>query len=80
MEYECYDLDLNFKLFHGDNPKLFETNDLGEACGFVYDRWKKTGIACAVYQPRTQGYREVYQPKKTDGQPRGKDGRFGRRS
>ena len=60
MEYQCVDLDPNFKLFHGDNKPLLETNCLAEACGFVYNRFKELGIECAVFQPRTQGYREIY--------------------
>lgn len=60
MEYQCVDLDPNFKLFHGENPALMETDRLDEACFFVYNRFKETGIECAVYQPRAKGYREIY--------------------
>ena len=76
MEYECYDLDLDYNLHHGDNPKLMETNRLDEACAFVYQRWNTTGIPCAVYQPRIQSYREIYKPRPHDRVGRAKNGRF----
>lgn len=60
MEYQCVDLDPAFTLSHGDSKPLLETNDLAEACSFVYSRFKDTGTACAVFQPRAQGYREIY--------------------
>ena len=60
-EYVCVDLDPSFKLSHGDNQPLLETDDLAEACFFVYNRFKELGIECAVYQQRTDGYREIYQ-------------------
>ena len=77
MEYECYDLDPQFKLHHGDNPVLLKTDDLAEAGSFVYQRFKTTGTECAVYQPRSQGYREIYQ-HKTYHSKRDHAGRFTR--
>lgn len=79
MEYQCYDLDPNFKLFHGDNPVLLETDCLAEACTFVYNRYRELNIECVVYQPRTKGYREIYKHQTTHSK-RGSDGRFVKKS
>jgi hypothetical protein len=80
MEYQCFDLDPRYKLAHADDaPVLLETDCLAEACTFVYNRFKETGIECAVWQPRSKGYREVYQ-HKTYHSKRGPNGRFVKKS
>jgi hypothetical protein len=79
-EYQCFYLDPSMKLGHADDAEvLFETNDLGEACYFVYNRYLAEGKAIAVYQPRSKGYREIYRKRPHDGQPRGKNGKFQKR-
>ena len=78
MEYQCVDLDPAFKLSHGDNKPLLETDCLAEAGSFVYRRFRELGIECAVFQPRAQGYREIYQHTNRHTK-RGADGRFVKR-
>lgn len=79
-EYQCFYLDPRFKLAHDESATpLLETNCLAEACGFVYDLYQREGRAVAVYQPRTQGYREIYRKRPHDGQPR-INGRFASRT
>lgn len=60
MKYECFDLDPALKLDHGNNELLFATDDLAEACAFVYKRFSDLGVECAVLQPSTGMYREIY--------------------
>jgi hypothetical protein len=57
--FQCFDLDINLVLFH-QGECLFETDDLAQACVFIYNRFHSTGIECAVWQERTQTYRQVY--------------------
>ena len=54
---------------------MLATDDLAEACGFVYNHFKATGVECAVYQERSAGYREIYQ-HKTYHDKRDRAGRF----
>ncbi len=64
MEYQCFYLNPDYKLAHDDDAEvLFETDNLGEACTFVYNKFKQEKRDIAVYQPRTEGYREHYQNK-----------------
>jgi len=74
-EYQCFDLDPALKLGHGDNPVLLETDDLAEACGFIYKRHKETGKETAVWQPRQRVYRDHYLITNRHS-TRGADGRF----
>ena len=58
MEYQCFYLNPEYKLGHDDDAKvLFESNNLGEACSFVYNKFKQEKRDIAVYQPRTGNYR-----------------------
>lgn len=62
MEYQCFYLNPDYKLAHDDDAEvLFESNNLAEACSFVYDDWKLNKRDIAVYQPRNQCYRDIYQ-------------------
>lgn len=71
-EYQCFYLDPRYKLAHADDAEvLLETDDLAEACTFIYRKFKEEGKDIAVWQPRTQGYRGHYQQLKRD-----KKGRF----
>jgi hypothetical protein len=71
MEYQCFYLNPDFKLAHDDDAEvLFETDNLAEACTFVYNLFKQEKRDIAVYQPRSQGYREYYQNKLRDSKGR----------
>ena len=75
MEYQCFYLNPEYKLAHDDDAEvLFETDNLGEAGAFVYNKFLQEKRDIAVYQPRSQGYREIYQNKA-----RGSKGRFEKR-
>lgn len=64
MEYQCFYLNPESKLAHDDDAEvLFESNNLAECCSFVYNKFKTEKRDIAVYQPRSQGYRELYQNK-----------------
>jgi hypothetical protein len=66
-EYVCVYLDPECKLYHADDAEiLFQTDNLGEACTFVYNLFKQEKRDIAVYQERSQGYREVYKNKTRD--------------
>ena len=67
MEYQCYYLNPEYKLAHDDDAEvLFESNNLGEACTFVYNQFKLEKRDIAVYQPRIGTYRDIYQNKFRD--------------
>lgn len=71
MEYQCFYLSENYKLAHEDDAEvLFESDNLGECCGFVYNKFKVEGKDIAVYQSRTQGYREIYRKPARDAKGR----------
>ena len=71
MEYQCFYLNPEFKCAHDDDAELlFETDNLALACTFVYNKFKQEKRDIAVYQPRTQGYRELYQNKVRDSKGR----------
>jgi hypothetical protein len=73
-EYVCVYLDPNCKLNHEEDAEiLFATDNLGEACTFVYNKFKQEKRDIAVWQERSQGYREVY---KADAKPRDAKGRY----
>ena len=57
FEYEVYELDDRFRLWHNEKPLLLATNDLGEACSFMsaYNKSKRKPVC--IYQPRTDHYR-----------------------
>ena len=70
-EYQCFYLNPEFKLAHDDDaPVLFQTDDLAEACVFVYNLFKLEGKDVAVWQPRHGHYREIYQQKARDSKGR----------
>jgi hypothetical protein len=67
MEYQCFYLDPTMQLAHADDAvPLMETDNLGEACTFVYKDWNINHRDIAVYQPRSQGYREIYRNPARD--------------
>ena len=68
MEYQCFYLNPEYKLAHDDDAEvLFETDDLAEACYFVYNKFLQEKRDIAVYQPRTGDYRELYRNKRRNG-------------
>ena len=65
MQYQCFYLNPEYKLAHNDDAEvLFESDNLGECCRFVYDDFKKNKKDIAVYQASSGNYREVYQNKR----------------
>ena len=71
MEYQCFYLNPEYKLAHDDDAELlFESDCLAEAGSFVYNRFKIEKRDIAVYQPRSKGYREIYQNKRRDAKGR----------
>jgi len=71
MEYQCFYLNPEYKLAHDDDAEvLFESDNLGEACTFVYNLFRLEKRDIAVYQPRTEGYRSHYQNKVRDSKGR----------
>lgn len=68
MEYQCFHLSEKYKLAHEDDaPVLFETDNLAEACTYVYHRWLEEKRDIAVWQARHGGaYREIYRHKARD--------------
>lgn len=70
--YQCFYLSPNFKLAHEDDAEvLFESDNLGECCNFIYLKFNIEGKDIAVYQPRIQSYRDYYRKPARD-----KEGRF----
>jgi hypothetical protein len=68
MEYQCFYLDPTKQLAHDEtNIPLYESNSLPECCGFVYALWNKEHADVAVYQPRTNSYREIYRNPARNG-------------
>jgi len=60
-EYQCVYLDSRYTLWHDEHePILFETDDLSEAIGYVYERFMKEHKSIAVWQPSAKHYREHY--------------------
>lgn len=71
MEYQCFYLSPNYKLAHEDDAEvLFETDNLGHACSFVYNKFNEEGKDIAVYQPRLESYREYYRNPARDNKGR----------
>jgi hypothetical protein len=71
MQYQCFYLSENYKLAHEDGAEvLFETDNLGEACGFIHSKYREEGRDIAVYQPRLQGYRDYYRKPARDAKGR----------
>jgi hypothetical protein len=60
-EYQCVLLSPEHKLFHLPQTPLFESDCLAEACFFVSQYFKEHGVEVAVWQDRSQGYRDYYQ-------------------
>ena len=70
-EYQCFYLNPAMRLAHDDDAEvLFQTDNLGEACCFVYEKFKAEGRDIAVYQPRSNGYREIYRKPARDSKGR----------
>lgn len=64
MEYQCFYLNPEMKLGHDDDAEvLFESDSLGECCKFVYEDFKLNKKDIVVYQPRSNGYCEIYRNK-----------------
>ncbi len=60
MEYQCFYLSDNYKLAHEDDAEvLFESDNLGDCMTFVCNKFEAEGKDIAVYQPRTDGYRQI---------------------
>ena len=78
-EYQVFRLDPNTKMSHIEGAPLLETNDQSEAHSFIYDAFKNEGLELCIFQPRNQGYVGYYRKMPHDGQPRAKNGRFGKR-
>ena len=71
MEYQCFYLNPEYKMAHDDDAVvLFESNDLGEACTFIYAKFLLEKRDIAVYHPRSDGYRELYRNKARDAKGR----------
>lgn len=71
MEYQCFYLSPNYQLSHENDAEiLFESDNLAEAGDFIYRKWLEEKRDIAVYQPRTEGYREIYRNPSRD--PKGK--------
>ena len=71
MEYQCFYLNPKCKLAHDDDAEvLFETDNLGQACSFVYRDWQANQKDIAVWQERTQGYRDYYRHPARDSKGR----------
>lgn len=72
MEYQCVYLNPVYHTAHdSDAVILFESDNLAECCTFVYNDFKQNKKDIAVWQERSQAYREIYQNKKRD-----KSGKF----
>lgn len=70
-EYQCFYLNPEFNLAHDEDAEvLFETDNLAEACTFIYRKFQVEKKDIAVWQSRTQGYRDYYQTKKRDAKGR----------
>lgn len=70
-EYVCVYLNPEYKLCHDDDAEiLLATDNLAEACGFIYNKFKEEKKDIAIYQERTQGYRGCYQNKARDSKGR----------
>ena len=71
MEYQCVYLNPEYKLRHDDDAVLlFESDSLAYACTFVSRLFATEGRDVAVWQPRHQNYREVYQKPCRDAKGR----------
>ena len=67
MEYQCVYLSPEYKLGHDEGAEvLFETDNLALACTFIYEDWQKNQREIAVWQERSQGYRDYYIHKSRD--------------
>lgn len=73
FEYECYLLDPNTTMSHIEGEAMLKTNELHEACSFVYNLFIKDGTEACVYQPRLDAYRDSYRKSEFS---RDKKGRF----
>ena len=67
MEYQCFYLSDNYKLAHEDDAEvLFESDNLAAACNWIYSNFQNEGKDIAVYQPRSNSYREIYRNPARD--------------
>lgn len=70
-EYICVHLNPDCQLAHDDNSTvLFASDNLGECCAFVYEQFKIHKKDIAVWQERTNSYRDIYQNKRRDSKGR----------
>jgi hypothetical protein len=59
-EYVVVHLSPNYKCAHEDDaPILFESDCLAQAITYSSKRWDSEKVDIAVYQPRTEGYRQI---------------------
>ena len=66
-EYQCLLLDPSRRLSPYDDAEvLCETDDLGEACVFIYHHWERHQLDICVYQPRYQYIRGYYRRQARD--------------
>lgn len=66
-QYQCFYLNPDYRLAHNDDAEvLFESDNLGECCSFAHKDWITNKRDIAVYQPSSQGYRQVNQNKRRD--------------
>jgi hypothetical protein len=59
MEYQVFQLDPRYVREHMGEV-LFESDDLHAAISFASDHHDSAKIETCVWQPRTQGYRDLY--------------------
>jgi hypothetical protein len=74
-EYQVFRLDPTTKMSHIEGEPLLETDNLAEACTFIYDAFRNEGAELCVFQPRTQGYCDYYR-KSNKHAKRASTGRF----
>ena len=70
-EYVVVHLSPNYNCAHEDDaPILFEHDDLGKAMDYCSGRWDSEKVDIAVYQPRTEGYRQIIRHPARDAKGR----------
>lgn len=75
MEYKCVLLNSTAKLAHDETiPVLFESDNMVEACVFIYEHFQNHGLAVAVWQPRHSIYRSYYRKPFRDDKGRFSEG------
>ena len=70
-EYVVVHLSPNYKCAHEDDaPILFESDSLPEAMSYCWKQWDSEKVDIAVYQPRTEGYRQIIRHPARDAKGR----------